>query len=340
MVCFLSVTNITEVERLHRGASHAISGCLTSSPIPLFLSEAFLSPLRVSLTHFTLSSYERALCLPASFPTSGLTRLVVKPRFCRSFWRAFPSTHSLMLPSTSSWEVFFAFSHLLGTCFLLLRSPPFPLHTPALIPSPLSRQDAALAHLNSIPPHDLIIYRDGSVLFSFGKGSSGVLANSSLCGAEVTLSFSAGPVCSSFSAEACTILHALCWSRQHQQVCHFFSLLLSYSRSVPATLSFLHLSIYLDFSFRSGKNCLLSPPVLSGYNGSSETTQLMSWPDWERYSCPLQFRVIALLLCFGIHSYLLSDWRRTVSSKFFDTQVHLISTEELVLPRHAHMCSL
>ena len=36
-----------------------------------------------------------------------------------------------------------------------------------------------------------------------------------------------------------------------------------------------------------------------------------------------------------IHSCLFSDWKRTVSSKFFDTQVPLISTEELVLPRHA-----
>ena len=35
-----------------------------------------------------------------------------------------------------------------------------------------------------------------------------------------------------------------------------------------------------------------------------------------------------------IHSRLISDWRRTVSSKFFDTQVPLISIEELVLPRH------
>ena len=32
---------------------------------------------------------------------------------------------------------------------------------------------------------------------------------------------------------------------------------------------------------------------------------------------------------------LISDWRRTVSSKFFDTQVPSISTEELMLPRHA-----
>ena len=36
-----------------------------------------------------------------------------------------------------------------------------------------------------------------------------------------------------------------------------------------------------------------------------------------------------------IHSSLFSDWRRTVSSKFFDTQVPSISTEELVLARHA-----
>ena len=36
-----------------------------------------------------------------------------------------------------------------------------------------------------------------------------------------------------------------------------------------------------------------------------------------------------------IHSCLFSDWRRTVSSKYFDTQIPSISTEELVLPRHA-----
>ena len=36
-----------------------------------------------------------------------------------------------------------------------------------------------------------------------------------------------------------------------------------------------------------------------------------------------------------IHICLFSNSRRTVSSKFFDTQVSSISTEELVLPRHA-----
>ena len=36
-----------------------------------------------------------------------------------------------------------------------------------------------------------------------------------------------------------------------------------------------------------------------------------------------------------IHSCLFSDWRPTVSSKFFNTQVSSISTEKLVLLRHA-----
>ena len=37
-----------------------------------------------------------------------------------------------------------------------------------------------------------------------------------------------------------------------------------------------------------------------------------------------------------IHSCLFSDWRCTISSKFFDTQVPSISTEEPMLPCHAH----
>ena len=61
---------------------------------------------------------------------------------------------------------------------------------------PFSCQGAALAHLDSLPPHDLVIWTDGSVPFRLGKGGSGVLANCLLCGTEATLSFSAGPICS------------------------------------------------------------------------------------------------------------------------------------------------
>ena len=93
----LSVTNITKLERLHQVASRTISRCLSSFPIPLFLSEASPPPVQVTLTHFALSSYERALCLPTFFAISCLARLGVKPRLCRSSWRAFASTHPLML---------------------------------------------------------------------------------------------------------------------------------------------------------------------------------------------------------------------------------------------------
>ena len=80
----------------------------------------------------------------------------------------------------------------------------------------------------------------------------------------------------------------------------FFSCLTLVLSSPPCPL--LHLSCYLKPCGRSGRNCLLSPPVLSDYNGSPHTrfsrgtTQLMSLPDGERYLGPLQSHVVSLLL--------------------------------------------
>ena len=61
----------------------------------------------------------------------------------------------------------------------------------------------------------------------------------------------------------------------------------------------------------------------------------MSWPNEERYSRPEQSLVISLLLSLVSTLLFFSDWRRTVSFKFFDTQVASISAEELVLPCQA-----
>ena len=216
---FLSATNFTKLERLHRAASRAITGCLSSSPIALLLTEASLPPPRVTLTHFTFLSYERALRLPTSFPISGLARLGVKPRLCRSSWRAFASTHLHTLPSSSPREFsLLALPFLLGACFSSLWSLPFPLHAPALISFSLAKVRLSLAPCNWHSELTALF------LFLFGKGGSDVLANCSICGTEATLSFSACQVCSSFSAEACSILQALYWSRQHQQVCYFSSI--------------------------------------------------------------------------------------------------------------------
>ena len=207
---------------------------------------------------------------------------------------------------------------------------------------PFSCQDAAFAHLDSLLPHDLVLWTDGFVPFLFGKGGSGVLANCSLRGTEATLSFSAGPVCSSFSAESCAILHALCWSRQHQQVCHFSSLLLllSDSRSVLATLSsppsfLLSQTLWQIWQELSSLSCSIRLQWVLGHSFLSGNDTADELARRGALLAPSAIPGSLFPLISRIHSRLFSDWRRTVSSKYFDTQVPSISTEELVLPRHA-----
>ena len=206
---------------------------------------------------------------------------------------------------------------------------------------PLFRQGAALAHLDSLPLHDQVLWTDGFVSSPLRKSGSGVLANCSLCGTETTLSFSAGPVCSSFSAKACTILHALCWSWQHQQACHFSSLLpQSESRSVLATLfsspSFLlpqtlwqiwqELSSLLFYQAAMDLRTLVLPPRNDVANELAKRGSLLAPSAMPCSLSPVISR---------IHSCFFLDWRRTVSSKFFDKQLPSISSEELVLLHYA-----
>ena len=181
------------------------------------------------------------------------------------------------------------------------------------------------------------------VLFLLARAAPAFLPTAlSLCGTEATLSLSAGPVCSSFSAEACVILQALCWSRQHHKVCHFSSLLLlSDSRSVLATLfsppSFLSsqtlwqiLQKLSSLSFCSIRlHWVPGHSFLPGNDAADKLARRGAVLAPSATPCSLS-RLIS-----RIHSRLISDLRRTVSSKFFDTQVSSISTEELVLPRHA-----
>ena len=314
---------ITTLRRLLIGAVHLLSyGCYLIDVylIGFILSYWFYLIISSFILLVHLLSYERALRLPTSFPISGLARLGVRPRLCRSSWRALASTHPLMLFSTCSREALLA----LAPC-PPWNLPSFTVESTLSSPCsrsdpPLSRQGAVLAHLDPLPLRDLVLWTDGSAPFPFDKGGSGVLVNCSLCGTEATLSFSAGPVCSSFSAEACAIRHALCWSRQHQQVCHFSSLLFS---------SCLTLVLSSPPSFLLSQTvwqiCLRSPSVLLDYNGSPDTrfsrgsTRLMSWPDGERCLRPLQSLVVSLLLSLvlsrtgGVLSY-----RSSLTHRFLD----------------------
>ena len=93
----------------------------------------------------------------------------------------------------------------------------------------------------------------------------------------------------------------------------------------------LHLSFYLN---QSGRNCLLSPSVLSGYNGFPDTHFSRGRTRLIRRGALLAPSAIPCSLSppiYRIQSSLFSDWRRTVLSKFFDTQAPSISTEELVI---------
>ena len=131
-------------------------------------------------------------------------------------------------------------------------------------------------------------------------------------------------------------------TRQHQQVCHFSSLLLlSDSRSVLTTLSspasFLlpqslwqisqELSSISSYSIRL--QWVPGHSFLPGNDAADELVKRGALLTPSAVPCSLS------LLISRIHSRLFSDWGRTVSSQFLDTQVPSIATEKLVLPRHA-----
>ena len=140
-----------------------------------------------------------------------------------------------MLPSTCSREA-------------LVACPPFPpwnlpsFTVESTLSTPCSRSDPSLSLTEvrlspTLTLSSLMIWYFGqTALFLSAKAAPVYLPTASYVALRPLFPFRQAPVCSSFSAEACAILHALCWSRQHQQVCHFSSLLLSDSRSVLSSI--------------------------------------------------------------------------------------------------------
>ena len=229
-----------------------------------------------------------------------------------------------------------ALPFLLGTCLCSPWSPPFPLHALTLISLSLTKMQLSLT-LTLFPL--TIWYSRLMALFLF------LLARAALAYLSTAPSVA---LRSLFPFQQTQYVQVSLW--KPVPFCKLFAGLGSTNKSAISHLfsscltlfcSLLHLSFYLKLSGRSGRNCLFSPPVLSGFNGcldicfSQGTVQLMSWPDGECYLCPLQFLVVSLLLSLIPTLSLFSDWRRIVSSKFFNTQVSSISTKELVLPHQA-----
>ena len=218
---------------------------------------------------------------------------------------------------------------LFGSCLPSLWSPPFFLPAPAPI---FFYQAAALAHLGSFLPCNLVLWTDGSVSYSFRKSCFGALANCSLCDTEATLSFSAGPVCSSFCAEACPIL----------QAATSLPFLLSDFCSILATqfsLLFFLLPQTLWQKLSSHSTCTLR---LQWVPGHSFLLRNDVADEPARRGTLLVPSVIpcSVSLISRIHSSLFSDCRRTVSSKFFDTQVPLGFHRGTCAPWSRSLCAL
>ena len=299
--------------------------------------EASLPPLDVILRHQTLHSYERALRLPSSFPISNLAKAERNKRLKRSSWRDFASSDPLISPLSTPRESF-----ALCPPFPPWESPLFEVNPSLPIPSadshnPIVRRDAALEYLKSLPAYDLSIWTDGSVPNSLGKGGSGVLALCSLCGIEVSLSFSAGSVCSSFTAEPHAIMHALEWTRQHQQPCIFSSLILhSDSRSVLTSLSsppdFLlpssNWQIWHSLSLLS-ENVSIRLQWIPGHSFLPGNEMADSLARAGALLQPSAIPCSLSPLSSSLYSTLFSEWRPDRNG-LFDTQVPSVSTEELV----------
>ena len=99
---------------------------------------------------------------------------------------------------------------LFGTCLPSLWSPPFPLHAPALTP-PLSRQSAALAHLDSLSANNLVLWTDGSVPFPLAKAALAFLPTA-LCAQRPRSPFQQAQYVQVFSlkpAPFCTLFASL-----------------------------------------------------------------------------------------------------------------------------------
>ena len=213
-----------------------------------------------------------------------------------------PLTRSCFLLLVLGRLFLLALPFLLGICPRSRWSPPFPLHALALIPLTLAK--VRLSPILTLSPL-MIWYSGQTALFQFllARAAPAFLPTALSVALRPLFPFPQAqytPVFPLKPAPFCTLFAGLGNTIKSAIFLLFFSCLTLVLPSLLCPL--VHLSSYPKLCGRPGRNCLFSPPVQSGYNGSPDTrfsrgtTRLTSLPDGERCLRPPQSLVVSLLL--------------------------------------------
>ena len=232
-----------------------------------------------------------------------------------------PLTRSCFLPLILGRLLLLAHPVLLGICLPSRWSPPFPLHALALIPRLLAK--VRLSPIVTLSPL-MIWYSGQTALFLF------LLARAAPAHLPTALSVSLRPLFPFRQAQYVQVIPL-----KPAPFCTLFVGLGSTNKSAISLLFSYYRTLILSSppSFLLSQTlwqiCLLSCSIkLQWVPGHSFLPGNDAADELARWGALLAPSAIPCSL-----SPFTSDWKRTVSSKFFDTQVPSISTEELVRSR-------